>query len=667
MKKLLSLSAFAAYSITGMAQLPVSTSVENKNAVLEEFTGIYCQYCPDGHARAQAFHDANPADVVLINIHSGGYANPQAGDPDFRTQWGAAIDNQSGLAGYPAGTINRRVFAGMQQGTGTAMSRGDWATAGGMVISESSYANIAVEGDIDYAANTLTVTVETYFTGAAPSSTVKLNVAVMQNGIEGPQTGSAANPAQVLPNGNYIHNHMLRDLLTGQWGVDIPTATGVVNSYTYVWNIPNDINGVPVSIGDLEIAAFIAETQQTIVTGASGPITFTLPAGVSTADAEAVNTMSIPAGYCASSVTPEFTVKNNESFALDSVEAILDFNGTQTSQWVTNVPANGTKVVTFPAQNLNVGTNSISYSVSVSGVFKYLDVSSGNNTVAGGSISVVNPTPNAFPISSDFEAFSPGTLPTDMIVEDPSGRVYIMDKTFVNGLTTPLGGYLQSEKSLRFDFATISPGIVSSIVSEKVSLQGGNGSEVQFDYAYAVRGTLTGDKVEAFISADCGQTWVRIWDATGGAGLETGAATASGSRFYPGTASDWTTISAFIPDADGAAEILFKLVGTSAGSNAFYFDNLMVDGKPISIAEVNIAEDANIYPNPASTNVFVELAEATDFDVELTNTAGQVVRSANYSNTAKAEMNVEGLPKGIYILNVTSDKGSSSQRITIAD
>lgn len=667
MKKLLSLSAFAAYSISSMAQLPVSTSVENKNAVLEEFTGIYCQYCPDGHARAQAFHDANPDDVVLINIHEGIYANPQAGDPDFRTQWGAAIDGQAGVTGYPAGTINRRVFAGMQMGSGTAMGRGDWATAGGMVISESSYANIAVEGDIDYAANTLTVTVETYFTGTAPASTVKLNVAVMQSGIKGPQTGSAANPAQVLPDGNYIHNHMLRDLLTGQWGVDIPTTTGVVNSYTYVWNIPNDINGIPVSIGDLEIAAFIAESQQTIVTGASGPISFTLPAGVSTADVEAVNSMTAPNTYCESSITPEFTVKNNESFALDSVEAILDFNGSQISQWVINVPANGTKVVTFPAQTTIVGENSFSFTVSVSNVFKYIDVSNGNNIAAGSDVNVVNPTPNAYPLGADFEAFPPGSTPSDMIVEDPSGRVYIMDKTFVQNLATPLGGYLQSEKSLRFDFPTIAPGTVSSVVSEKVSLVGANGSEVQFDYAYALRGTITGDKMEAFISNDCGATWIRIWDGTGGSGLETGAATASGSRFYPSATTDWTTVSAFIPGSDGDAEVLFKLVGTSAGGQCFWFDNLMIDGQPISIAEVNIAEDANVYPNPASTNVFVELAEATDFDVELTNTAGQVVRSAQYSNTAKAEMNVEGLPKGIYILNITSDKGSSSQRITIAD
>ncbi len=62
----------------------VSTTPENKNVILEEFTGIYCTYCPDGHLIAQNLHDANPNDVFLINIHTGGYSNPNGpSDPDF--------------------------------------------------------------------------------------------------------------------------------------------------------------------------------------------------------------------------------------------------------------------------------------------------------------------------------------------------------------------------------------------------------------------------------------------------------------------------------------------------------------------------------------------------------------------------------------------------------
>lgn len=667
MKKLLSLSLFTAYSLVSMAQLPVSTTAENKNAVLEEFTGIYCVYCPDGHARAQAFHDQNPGDVVLINIHTGGYANPQSGDPDFRTNYGASIAGQTNLAGYPAGTINRREFTGMQQSSsGTAMSRGDWATAGAIVIGESSYANIAIEGDIDYAAKTLTVDVETYFTGTAPGSTVKLNVAVLQSNIEGPQTGASSNPSQVLPNGNYVHNHMLRDLLTGQWGIDIPTTTGVVNSYTYTWNIPTDINGVPVSMGDLEIAAFIAETQQTIVTGTTGPITFTLPAGVSTADVEAVNSMTIPAGYCGTDIAPEFTIKNNESFALDSVEAILTFNGSQVSQWVTNVPANGTSVVTFPNQTLILGANNMGFQVSVDNVYKYFDASTGNNNVAGAPVYKISSNVSNFPVAADFENDASYSAPSGFLIDDDTENIFALDKSGVNGLSTPLGGYLQSETSVLFYLGNMPTDHVASMISEKISLSGATSSEVQFDYSYAMRGSISGEELNVYISGDCGQSWIRIFDGTGGQGLETAPASASNQYFFPSSPSNWKTISANIASANGA-EILVKFEGKSKGGNLLFIDNIMVDGNPIGIAEMNVAEEAKVYPNPASENVFVELAEATDFSLELTNTAGQVVKMVDFSNVAKAELNISDLPKGIYILNIDSDKGSSSQRITIAD
>src|SRR5690625_4110708 len=91
------------------AQTLVSTTPQNKKVVLEEFTGINCVFCPDGHTRAQTIKDQNPDDVILVNVHVGPFANPGSGQPDFRTSFGTALANQSGLTGYPSGTINRHV------------------------------------------------------------------------------------------------------------------------------------------------------------------------------------------------------------------------------------------------------------------------------------------------------------------------------------------------------------------------------------------------------------------------------------------------------------------------------------------------------------------------------------------------------------------------------
>ncbi|MBT6699972.1 MAG: hypothetical protein HOB15_06135, partial [Flavobacteriales bacterium] len=189
--------AFVLFTFIASAQTFVSTSVENKNIILEEFTGISCVFCPAGHLIGQTLHDNNPNDVFLINIHTGGYANPQGAGTDFNTSFGAAIASQSGLSGYPAGTVNRHQFT-MTQGGGTAMSRGDWGSASTQLLSQISPVNVGLQASIDMASNTLTVDVEVYYTGTQNISSNSLNIAIVQNNIEGPQTGGQShNPGSM--------------------------------------------------------------------------------------------------------------------------------------------------------------------------------------------------------------------------------------------------------------------------------------------------------------------------------------------------------------------------------------------------------------------------------------------------------------------------------------
>ena len=248
MKNLLTI-ALALVTTISFAQTFVSTTPENKNVVLEEFTGIYCGFCPDGHVIGQGLHDANPNDVFLINIHTGGYSNPNGpSDPDFNCLYGAAIGSASGLAGYPAGTVNRATFNGIapqgSPGT-TALSRGDWAAACSDIMAQPSYVNLGAQASYDMSTGILTVNTETYYTSATSNVNV-LHVAVVENNVPGPQSGAQNyNPGAIISgpwSPTYNHQHMFRHLMDGANGLEYNVTTaGTFVPNTHTWQMPANL------------------------------------------------------------------------------------------------------------------------------------------------------------------------------------------------------------------------------------------------------------------------------------------------------------------------------------------------------------------------------------------------------------------------------------------
>ncbi len=331
----LSLSAFYV-----SAQDIVSTDPENKNVVLEEFTGIYCGYCPQGHAIAQSIRDAHPDDVVLIAVHTGSYAEPTGSDPDFRTPFGAAIAGQAGVVGYPAGTVNRHLWPSWSQGTGTAMSRGEWTSASNVILNEASYLNVGLEATIVRSTRQLVVQVEVYYTGDSPESTNKLNVAILQDNIVAYQNGGSS---------NYNHMHMLRWMLTGQWGVEITETTeGSLYQKTFAYEIPEDYNDVEVDLDNLEIVAFVAESTQEIISGNyDHEITY-----IESNDYDAaITTAAVPQTACSEVIEPVITLKNYGEIDLTSLEFKYSVNNgeEQSFSWTGNLSQLEDEEVVLPA------------------------------------------------------------------------------------------------------------------------------------------------------------------------------------------------------------------------------------------------------------------------------------------------------------------------------
>ena len=341
------------------AQTIVSTNPENKKIILEEYTGIHCTYCPDGHEIAQSLKDANPDNFFIINIHTGGYATPSSGEPDFRTSFGDAIAAQSNLTGYPSGSVNRQYFSSLSMNGGTAMGRGGWSSATSQALNQSAYVNLGVEASINVQNNELTVHVEGYYTGNSPQSSNLLNVVLTQNNTIGPQTGGGMGS-------NYNHMHRLVHMITGQWGFEISTTnSGSFFDETFTYTIPSDYNGVDVNLSELNVIAFISETQQNIISGAEYTPTFD---GLEYSnDAAVLGIEENLNGNCGDSASPVVVIQNSgfDDITNFSIEYSINNGNTQSHNWSGSLGSLASTSIELPAINYSPSdTNSINITIS---------------------------------------------------------------------------------------------------------------------------------------------------------------------------------------------------------------------------------------------------------------------------------------------------------------
>lgn len=249
--------ALLALTFTVKAQQYVSTEPTNRNVILEEFTGRGCGYCTDGHRIANQIMAANPGRVWAINIHAGGYA--QTSYPNMITTDGNTIHGGFSISGYPTGVVNRTTAAGID--------RGQWTGQANTQMNQASECNIAGIAMVNPDTRVATITVEVYYTSNSLFDENYLTVAMLQDSILGSQSDYGNyNPTQWL-NGQYVHMHILRDVITSSaWGDPIsPTTQGTLITRTFEYPIPETIgspNGVDVDLNNIFFLAWVSEHQQ---------------------------------------------------------------------------------------------------------------------------------------------------------------------------------------------------------------------------------------------------------------------------------------------------------------------------------------------------------------------------------------------------------------------
>jgi hypothetical protein len=267
-------------------------------------------------------------------------------------------------AGYPAGSVQRTPFGAE---TFLATSRANWSSQITADLAQASPVNMAMDAVIDATTRQLTLTVEMYYTSPFATGTNHyLNIGYVQNNFEGPQTNYGNyNPTAILPNGNYLHQHIFRGYLNagGTWGEAIDASQTGVITRTVTFTIPQTINGVEVNIGQLEFFSFLHSGHNTyansqIITAAEVAPTLANIPNPTASLKSIVNSFNVCPGE---QITPRVKVSNSGA-AITALAFSSAINGGTpvVYNWTGNIPAFGSAEIDLPAMSFTaLATNNL--------------------------------------------------------------------------------------------------------------------------------------------------------------------------------------------------------------------------------------------------------------------------------------------------------------------
>lgn len=375
-------------------------------------------------------------------------------------------------------------------------------------------------------------------------------------------------------------------------------------------------------------------------------------------DAKATSA-NINAVSCTTSVNPQVTIKNNGTNAITAmtINPVLDVTPQTVYNWSGSLAPGASTVITMPGITATAGSHTYSYNITgVSGS----DLNNANNTAKVGFI--VAPTTVVAPVT---EPFTLATFPpANWNLYNPDGGLNTWSRqgTANAYVTTPAG-------ALRYYCYNNSvTGDVDDLFLPPLDMTGITSPMLTFDHAHARYSTSYTDKLEVFVSTNCGTTWTSLFNKSG-ATLATAPTTTA--NFVP-TISQWTNNAIPVPSAANQPQVLLKFTVTNGYGNNIWVDNVNMGG-PTSIAKAQFNSSSfEVYPNPAGneTNVKIISVYGGENTITILNTLGQQVSQKtvglelgenNYTFDTRA------LADGIYYVVVADKSGNSSvKKLTIS-
>ncbi|MDX1683883.1 MAG: Omp28-related outer membrane protein [Saprospiraceae bacterium] len=638
-----------------LLSIPLLDAQVSRKVFVEEATQASCPPCFVQNPPFDALMKDNADKVVVVKyqVWWPGYDPMYEHNPtDVNARIGDKYLQKGLITGAPNVVINGT------QGIGTPPNLTQ------SLIDQRSIQTSPFSVTVDHVLNDATSTVDIEIkvknetTIDLPGNTYSLYVATTEDEIlfdEPPGT-----------NGEKEFLWVFRQFVTGTTGEDFGAVAGG-DSLTFSYSAP-----IPYYTYDLEKVAVVAwvernQTGQVIQAGHSEhkPLNGYYP--------ELSSSYSFVGydGYCDSEIDIEFMIQNNGSEEVTSfdISAILEDGSLQPIyNWTGSIAPGAEETVTLSGVGLSPGGNGLR--AIINNIDGKLDRFRHNNEINNSVYYVLSENPFATEINEGFVINDIRDLPPNMIIDNPDEvRLYTVNQDVFQAVTWPLGGHGLSDGCMRYDFVAWSPGQSASLVFDKVDLTASKNTSLKFTHAYAARGGANNDRIIIEASTDCAETWETVYDEFG-RNIITGADPGTNTRFYP-RPNEWADVELDISQFDGEGEVIFRFRGISAGAQAYYLDDIVVQSNPDTrTVDHALAASLRTFPNPASdkVNIHFDLEEGTNTMIEVFDLTGSLVEVIESGEKlTPGSHTYEWYPSndGVFAISISTDKGQATQRITV--
>ena len=197
---------------------------------------------------------------------------------------------------------------------------------------------------------------------------------------------------------------------------------------------------------------------------------------------------------------------------------------------------------------------------------------------------------------------------------------------------------------------------------------------LSFRYAYKRRNSSDDDRLQVFITNDCGENWA-LRKTLHGSIL---SPLVQSSSFSPASANDWTTV--HMPNVTNnywVNNFRYKFTFESGGGNNFYIDDINIysgaasDDIVVGISEPEIVTGLSVYPNPAINELKLEFISNSTRGViiKVQDLTGKIIQRATVNANEGSNLvlfNTDQWASGMYILRIEAGGKSRFIRFVVS-